>query len=121
MRYVRIFADATGASQFEDVEVEGELRTVVENVPPVLVSAPQPAVGLIFVEQPIDAADWGAHVAPRRQWLFLVEGRVAITVSTGERREFEPGAVLLAEDTEGSGHLSTPLTDDFAFIMVPTG
>ena len=29
--------------------------------------------------------------------------------------------ILLAEDTEGIGHLSTPLTDDVMFVMIPTG
>jgi uncharacterized cupin superfamily protein len=48
-------------------------------------------------------------------------GRVAITVTDGERREFGPGDVLLAEDTTGAGHLSTPLTDDVTFVMIPTG
>ena len=95
MRYVRIHADGDGASHFDDVEVESELRVIVEGVPPVLVSAPQPAAGLVFVQQPADAADWDHHVAPRRQWVILLRGRAAITVSDGERREFDPGAVIL--------------------------
>lgn len=121
MRYVRIFADPDGASQLEDVEVAAEFRTVAENVPPVLVSALFPAAGLMFIHQPTNAADWGHHIAPRRQWLILLRGRMAVTVSTGERREFDPGAVLLADDTEGDGHLSTPLSDDVQFLALPTG
>jgi hypothetical protein len=42
-------------------------------------------------------------------------------VSDGERREFGPGTILLAEDTEGEGHVSTPLTEDLVFVMIPTG
>ena len=121
MEYVRVYADDEGRSHFEDVTVEGELREIVAGVPPVLVSAPQPAAGLVFVEQPTDAADWEQHVAPRRQWVVLLRGRAAIQVSDGERRDFEAGAIVLAEDTEGEGHVSTPLTDDLLFVMIPTG
>ena len=121
MHYVRVYADAQGGSAFEDVRIESEERVIVEGVPPVSVSAPLPAAGVIFVEQTPDAAAWEHHVAPQRQWVIVLRGRASITVSTGEVREFGPGDVLLAEDTEGSGHLSTPLTEDFAFVMIPTG
>ena len=121
MEYVRIYAGDDGQTHFEDVTVEGELREVVAGVPPVLVSAPHPAAALIFVQQPEDAADWENHVAPQRQWVINLRGRAAITVSDGERREFDPGAIILAEDTEGAGHVSTPLTDDLLFVMIPMG
>ena len=116
-----MYADDEGQTHFEDIVVDSELREIVAGVPPVLVSAPLPAAGLVFVEQPVDATDWELHVAPRRQWVILLRGRAAIEVSDGERREFDPGAILLAEDTDGVGHLSTPLTDDLLFVMIPTG
>jgi hypothetical protein len=50
---------------------------------------------------------------------MCVRGRGAIAVSDGERREFGPGIPILVEDTTGVGHTSTPLTDDFAFVMLP--
>ena len=53
--------------------------------------------------------------------MILLRGRMAIQVSDGERREAGPGAIVLVEDTEGEGHLSTPLTDDVMFVMIPTG
>ncbi len=74
-----------------------------------------------FVEQTPDSADWDHHVAPRRQWVICMRGRASVTATNGDVREFGPGDVLLAEDTTGRGHLSTPLTEDFAFVMIPTG
>jgi len=121
LRYVRLFADADGASQFEDVEVDAVLRTMVENVPPVLVSGVLPAAGLTFVNQPIDAADWGHHVAPRRQWLILLRGRISVTVTSGNVASSTPALSCSQKDTEGSGHLSTPLSDDLQFVMIPPG
>jgi hypothetical protein len=119
MHFVRISATDDGGSKFDDVLVEGEPRHVVDGVPPLLLSGPYAATSIVFVEQPADAADWETHVAPRRQWLVVTSGRVAVTVSDGERREFGPGDVLFAEDVEGEGHLSTPLTPDFKFAMIP--
>jgi hypothetical protein len=85
---------------------------------PLLVSGPFPVHAALFVAQPKDATDWLAHVAPQRQWVILLSGRVAVTTD-GERREFIPGDVILAEDTTGQGRLSTPLTADVTFVMIP--
>ncbi|HCT78762.1 MAG TPA: hypothetical protein DGT23_19815 [Micromonosporaceae bacterium] len=90
-------------------------------MPPLLLSGPFPGQGITFVEQPADAEDWEPHVAPRRQWVVVLTGRAAVTVSTGERREVGPGDVLLFEDTSGEGHVSTPLTRDLSFAMIPYG
>jgi hypothetical protein len=119
VRYVRIYPDAGGRSHFEDVEAEMTEQRIADGVPPVLVSQPFPVSALVFVEQQPDAPDWDPHVAPRRQWVMALRGRAAITVSTGERREFGPGEPILVEDTDGEGHISTPLTDDLAFLMMP--
>ena len=119
MRYLRIFADGDGRSEFEDVEVEGESAVTVAGVPPLLVSGPFSATGISFVEQPPSTPDWDAHVAPRRQWVIVLRGRAAVTVSSGERRELGPGDVLLFEDTVGEGHVSTPLEPDLSFAMIP--
>ncbi|MGW6929326.1 hypothetical protein ACWGE0_04615 [Lentzea sp. NPDC054927] len=120
MRYVRVFADDNGKSAFEDVEVHGTPTVTVEGVPPLLVSGPFPATGMLVVEQPNEGTpEWELHVAPRRQWLIVLTGKAAVTVSNGERREFGPGSLLSFEDTEGEGHMSTPLTDDLSFAMFP--
>ena len=119
MRYLRVYAGDDGASRFEDVELEGALTRIVDGVPPLLVSGPFACSGIMFVEQPKEASDWAAHVAPRKQWLIGISGRVAITTSDGQCREVGPGDVILAEDTTGRGHLSTPLTADVRFAMIP--
>ncbi len=119
MRYLRVYAGDDGASRFEDVELEGTLTRIVDGVPPLLVSGPFACSGIMCVEQPKEASDWAAHVAPRKQWLIGISGRVAITTSDGQCREVGPGDVILAEDTTGRGHLSTPLTADVRFAMIP--
>ena len=119
MRYVRIYATDEGDSRFEQVDMAGEPMCIIDGVPPLLVSGPFPASAALFVEQPKATANWQVHVAPKRQWLVILRGRFEVTVSDGERREFGPGDVVLAEDTVGKGHLTRPITDDVAFVMIP--
>lgn len=120
MRYVRIFADENGKSAFADVEVQGTRTATVEGIPPLLLSGPFPATSMTVVEQSSGGSpEWQRHVAPREQWLIILTGRAAVTVSSGERREFGPGSLLSFEDTEGTGHLTTPLTDDLSFVNIP--
>jgi hypothetical protein len=55
-------------------------------------------------------SDWGGdvpHPAPVRQFLVVLVGRAEITASDGSSRQFDPGDLVLIEDTSGKGH-STP-------------
>ncbi len=120
MRYLRIYAGDGGASRLEDVELEGTLTHTINSVPPLLVSGPFGCSEITFVEQPKHASAWEAHVAPRKQWIIVLRGRAAITTTDGKRREVGPGDVVFVEDTVGRGHLTTPLTRDFRFAMIPS-
>jgi hypothetical protein len=122
MRYVRIYATADGGSKFEDVEIEVEARHVVEGVPPLMLFRPFPVSALIFVELPKEPVGFQpdvAHVAPRRQWVIPLSGRAEVIASNGDRRQLGPGDAVLVEDTVGKGHVTTPLTLDFRFVMIP--
>lgn len=46
--------------------------------------------------------DW--HVAPARQFIVLLDGRIEIETTDGQVRRFGGGDVLLVEDTSGRGH-----------------
>jgi quercetin dioxygenase-like cupin family protein len=121
VHYVNIIALENGDSAFTDSALEGAPRHVVDGLPALGIAGPFDATEIAFVVQSAEATDWEHHVAPRSQWVIVLRGRVAVTVTSGERREFGPGDVLLIEDTTGAGHLSTPLTDDLTFAMIPTG
>lgn len=119
MRYLRIYADGNEDSRFEDVQLNGTITHVVDDVSSAACVGSFACSGITFAEQPKDAVDWKAHVAPTRQWIIVISGRVAITTADGKCREVEPGEVILAEDTAGRGHLATPLTTDFQVAMIP--
>lgn len=101
MDIVRIYADADGESHFEDVTLDlgdltvGTLRTASSEL--------WPTAGLQFrtVESDFES---DLHTAGQRQLVINLAGWNELEVSTGERRAFGPGTVVLVEDTNGRGH-----------------
>jgi hypothetical protein len=101
MTYTRIYADSSGETHLQDVEIE--MRDAGHAS---ITSTMIDGKGVIFrSSQTSDYfVDW--HNAPRRQFVVNLTGEVEITVSDGESRRFGPGSVLLAEDVTGKGHIS---------------
>jgi quercetin dioxygenase-like cupin family protein len=104
LRYVRMYADAGGESHFEDAAMPLATADLAPPMAPVSVSNPVTAARLIHFQAPqeLDGSTW--HPAPKRQFMYLLKGTMEITVSDGETRRFEPGSIVLAEDTHGKGH-----------------
>ncbi len=102
MRYTRMYADASGETHFEDVDVV----MAPGPVPPPAIGANfgerQPAEAIRFLEFPPGLAV--DHPAPARQYFVVLSGGFRITTSDGETRSFGVGDVGLAEDTSGKGH-----------------
>lgn len=94
----RIFSDAAGESHFEDIKIP-----LKENGEIGFLSEIQEVSGIIFRKVKPDY-DFDFHQAPARQYIILQDGAIEIETSLGEKRIFEPGNVLLVEDTSGKGH-----------------
>ena len=45
------------------------------------------------------------HTAPRHQYVVFMSGGAEIEVASGDKRQFGPGDVLVAEDLTGHGHI----------------
>src|SRR5579859_1406053 len=115
-RYVRLFAGSDGESRFDDVVVGFTLNDVAPQVTPFEISESYPAERFVFERFP---PGWRSeHNAPRRQFLVILAGSAAIRTSAGETRHFQPGDVLLAEDTTGKGHTSWNDGDDTCLAAV---
>ena len=116
MRITRVYATRDGGSAFEDVELKLRDAGVVGHL-----SEWMTADSLAFRENSPDY-DWDWHCAPARQLIVLLDGAIEIEVTTGEKREFRGGDVLLMEDTSGRGH-RTRTTDGRSrrsiFIRLP--
>ncbi len=115
---VRIVADASGASRFEDAVDALVATDFAPPAPPVGVSAPGPATATRFIGAP---AGWDSppHPAPARQWVIILRGTVEVRTSDGAVRRFGPGTAAHIEDTTGAGHATRvlPGEDWVAFVV----
>lgn len=103
--FVRIYADASGESHFEDLDIPFETTDFVPPAPPVLLSPSQAAAEFSFERvHPGWHGDW--HPVPKRLVAVYLSGSGEMTASDGETRELIAGTVLFAEDTVGKGHVS---------------
>ncbi len=101
--YTRVFTNEAGDSQFEDIPVylngKGEIGSLSEAYP---------VQNLVF--RTTDGSyNYDFHLAPARQFIVLLDGEIEITTSTGEKRVFRGGDIVLVEDTTGKGHKTRQL------------
>ncbi|GAA4915846.1 hypothetical protein [Mucilaginibacter defluvii] len=101
-KVTRVYADENGDSRFDEV-----YYPLHEGGPIGYFSEKVGVKELIFRKVVPTYDDF--HAAPQRQYVVLLDGGVEIETSTGEKRQFAAGEVLLMEDTEGKGHRSRNL------------
>lgn len=91
---VRIYAGDDGESHFQEL-TPYEFADIANNV----------GSGEVTVGQ--RPAGWWQdyHTAPRHQYVVFMSGGAEIEVASGEKRQFNPGDVLVAEDLTGHGHI----------------
>jgi len=105
MKYTRIYADPSGESHFEDVNIELTQADFAPPAPPLNLSSFNPATQYVFCHFPAGwRGDW--HPVPKRQIFFVLSGKIKGRVSDGEVRQFEKGDAVLGEDTTGKGHVT---------------
>ena len=120
LRYARVFTDAGGETHFDETEL---------SMPPVTFAPPAPPLDYVSLGTATAVSLIGGdetwrgdafHPAPARQLMLFLRGGASITVSSGETRQFESGAILVLEDTDGVGH-STRLVGDTLVAVVRLG
>jgi len=115
MRITCVGLTTDGGSQFEELEIDltdaGEIGRLSE---------PFAASSVVFRENdPSYDYDW--HCAPRRQLIVLLDGEIEVEVTSGEKRRFTGGDVLLVEDTTGTGHRTRTIGDrSRRSLFIPT-
>ncbi|MDE2787729.1 MAG: hypothetical protein OXL37_13840 [Chloroflexota bacterium] len=91
---VRIYAGDDGESHFEDLTAD-QFADIANDVGP----------GDITVGQRPPGWWQDYHTAPRHQYVVFMSGGAEIEVASGDKRQFGPGDVLVAEDLTGHGHI----------------
>ena len=117
--YMRVEHDGAGGSRMVPVTLDQQEAIIAAGVPPMLASAPIPATAVIFVDTAELPEVWEAHQAPRRQLVVVLEGVLEVETSDGQVERRGPGGVALADDVEGSGHLSRVIEAPARFLMIP--
>jgi len=100
--FVRMWAGDAGHTTFSEVEVPGPAVRAEGVLNHWLRDIPATTVNIIELLERRPRLD--LHPPPRRQWVIILQGAMEISTTSGERRRFERGDLLLAEDTHGPGH-----------------
>src|SRR2546425_306883 len=105
MKITRVYADEQGETHFAELDIELHPAGSIGDL-----SKPVPAKSVIFrLNDPGYDYDW--HLAPQRQFIVLLDGKIEIEVSDGSHRPFGGGEILLMEDTTGKGHRTRHLEE----------
>tara|TARA_B100000029_G_scaffold446642_1_gene467926 strand:+ start:377 stop:712 length:336 start_codon:yes stop_codon:yes gene_type:complete len=106
--FVRIYTGDDGQSHLEQMELPAEgLHRV----------ATKAGEDLVFRKSVENSfSDW--HNPSRRQYLFIVDGRMEVSVADGTAMQFGPGDVLLAEDMTGQGHVTKSIGGTYTSVSM---
>lgn len=100
MIITRLYTGTDGESHFEDADIPLKYLDSAEHR-----SEAIKTTGIIFRETS-GSFDLDYHNAPCRQFVITISGEAEIIVGDGTRRRFGPGAIMLAEDVTGRGHIT---------------
>ena len=99
MKLTRLFTGTDQESHFEDLDIP--LIDHLFGKTSVAFNAEHVIFGEI---EDIPEIAW--HNTPCRQYIIMLQGVMEIEIGSGEKRIFNEGDVLLAEDTVGRGHIT---------------
>ena len=116
--YLRIYADASGETHMQDVDIALLPRQVFKGYPTFPLSDTLAASGCRFCRVPsgIHEVDW--HNPPCRKLVIWLTGEVEFETSDGDIRRVAAGSVILAQDTTGKGHISRHPPEGQLQVMV---
>ena len=86
---IRLLRDADGESYFEKGTVQTDFKIQSNE---------------FWFANEIDTWQVGTHIAPRKQFVITLSGKLKFTTSDEKFFIIEPGIILLAEDIDGEGH-----------------
>ncbi|MCH7738287.1 MAG: hypothetical protein IH872_12910 [Chloroflexi bacterium] len=105
---MRIYTGDDGQSHLEEMDAPTE---------PVHRIATKPGEDLVFRRSPENSfSDW--HNPSRRQYLFVLDGQMEVSVKDGTTLLFSPGDVLLAEDMTGQGHVTKSVGGPYTSVSM---
>ncbi len=106
--FARIYTGDDGQSHMEEMDPPSETVHRIST---------KPGEDLVFRKfEENRASEW--HNPTRRQYLFVLEGQMEVSVKVGTTLVFNPGDVLLAEDMTGQGHLTRSVGGPYTSVSM---
>jgi hypothetical protein len=94
---VVLFTDTDGRARFREEQIPLD-----EGTPQTMLSRILPASGYQLRESPVGfRSEW--HCTPKPQWLFVLQGEMAIGLRDGTSRVFRPGQHFFSADVLPAG------------------
>jgi len=120
VKYTRLYADASGDSHFDMGYFELKFKPIVAPDTPFSLSFKMENDGSPSMLL-VPAGRFGKwHPAPVKQYMVNIQGYYEIEASDGEKRVFNPGDILLLEDTHGKGHQTKVIGEgDLLVVAIP--
>jgi hypothetical protein len=103
---LRIFADASGETHMQDINIALQPRKLFKDNPPLRLTDTLTASGCNICHIPSGMCEVSWHNPPHRMLVVWLTGEVEFETSDGDIRRLAAGSVVLAEDTTGKGHIS---------------
>ena len=122
MKFVRIGPTPDGGSQFDEAEIPLPNRSLFSSRKTVARSDLIPADGVTLNHLP-EGLRVDPHPAPRSQLVVVLAGAVEVETSNGEKRVFQAGDLVFADDLETRGHKTSTVGGpaELLFIHLPAG
>ncbi len=112
MHIVHLYTGDDQQSHFADIEVAMEAASYGQ------LSELISTEGFKLRELPA-GGELDFHNAPRRQFLVTLEGSAEIELGDGTKRVLGPGAIMLADDTTGQGHITREVDSPRRGLLLP--
>jgi quercetin dioxygenase-like cupin family protein len=121
MKFVRIGTSPDGGSQFSEFAVALPNQSRDPSGRTINRSDLIPASGVSLNELPEGLAV-NLHPAPRSQLVIVLSGTVEVETSNGEKRVFQAGDLVFADNVESRGHKTSTVGGpaQLLFVHLPT-
>jgi quercetin dioxygenase-like cupin family protein len=118
MHYWHLYTDALGVSHFEQEAIPFKAAVPGMAKPPAMASLQGASGATLLLLRAGQVENW--HNAPRRQFMFVVQGASQVTASDGTVKEFHAGDLVLLNDETGKGHTTKAVgTIDHIALAIP--
>jgi hypothetical protein len=94
----QVYTDDNGDSQFSDIKIPLHSAGAIGYL------SDKYEVGSVIFRKVSPTYDYNFHTAPARQFIILLDCKIEIETSLGEKRIFKGGDILQMDDVTGKGH-----------------